>query len=229
MDLFRQCVSQIFPGRALAVSIRKYPHAQPRCVVRGEQIFLAGPPPCDICPANRCHCWIGPALIRVARSYTNGREPDLEKIFKIYDEGQGLYDARRMRFSIMHNMDVTEAEPDQQCHSEGDTELDSNASSAGPEIKMEDNGDAIQGNHSHRMDVDHLTPQAQVGDGSSSFLILVVPLTTPSSKTNVLQADLHGRAAEAQIRDVSRIRHSSLWHDLGPTTRAMVCALIQSE
>ena len=36
----------------------------------------------------------------------------------------------------MHNMDATEAEPDQQCHSECDTELDSNASSVGPEIKM---------------------------------------------------------------------------------------------
>ena len=136
VDLFRQCVSQIFPGRGLAISIRKYPHAQPRCVVRGEQIFLAGPPPCNICPADRCHCWIGPALIRVARSCTNGKEPDLEKIFQIYDEGQGLYGARRMRFSIMHDTDATEAEPDQQCHSECDTELESNASSVGPEIKM---------------------------------------------------------------------------------------------
>ena len=86
----------------------------------------------------------------------------------------------------MHNMDATEAEADQQCHSECDTELDSNASFVGPEIKMEDNGDAIQGNHSHQMDVDHLAPKAQVGDGSSSFLILVVPLTRPSSETDAL-------------------------------------------
>jgi hypothetical protein len=113
VDLFRQYASQILPDRALEVSIRKYPHAQPRCVVKGAQIFLAGPPPCDICPANRCRCWIGPALLRVAQSCTKGREPDLEKIFKIYDEGHGLNDTQKIGCSNMHRMEKTEAGPDQ--------------------------------------------------------------------------------------------------------------------
>ena len=50
-----------------------------------------------------------------------------------------------------------------------------------PEIKVEDKNNVIQGSHDRRMDVDRLAPGDQVGDGSSSYIVPVIPLATPST------------------------------------------------
>lgn len=59
-------------------------------MVQDRRVFLTSPEQCTNCLIGRCQCWIGPALIRVAICIIDGREPNLEKIFEIYDRARGI-------------------------------------------------------------------------------------------------------------------------------------------
>ena len=117
-DLFQKLVGQIKSQTSLAVSIVKYPYSKPRCVVRDGLVFLAHPKPCKRCQTEGCHCWIGPALIRVAENLTGEEEPDLERVFEIYDEGRDVREVQTPTTRASRSSKIN-AKDDEESLSEG--------------------------------------------------------------------------------------------------------------
>ena len=143
LGLFQKCLSQILPESLQGVSVLDYPHSQPRCVVRNGRVFLAGPKPCIKCRSEHCYCWIGPALVRVARCFMGRREPDLERIFEIFDKERGIRLIRKPTVSVTSGVEIV----NELSHAERDEEFSRDVSRDVSDIKTEDE-------NNHHMDLD---------------------------------------------------------------------------
>ena len=166
-DLFQELVGQIKSQTSLAVSIVKYPYSRPRCVVRDGLVFLAHPKPCKKCQTEGCHCWIGPALIRVAENLTSEDEPDLERVFEIYDEGRNVREVQTPTIRASRSPKVN-AKEDEESFPDGPGDLCRESLTDISDIETEDDdGDGMV------MEVDGFLDRVCVcPTGSSSNVLL---------------------------------------------------------
>lgn len=177
-DLFQKLVGQIRPQTSLDVSIVEYPYSRPRCVARDGQVFLARPKSCTKCRTGRCYCWIGPALIRVAENLMGEEDPDLERVFEIYDEGRGVREMQTPKTSASTSSEIN-TEEDEESFTDGGGDLGWENSTNISEIKTEDddgNGMVMDTDgFPERVSVRHAGSASNIPLGSSCAAMCRIP------------------------------------------------------